>query len=211
MMQRREKRRAEPPMAVATQSTAVNKTGSWRYARPVFLERIAPCNEACPAGEDIDTVMFLNGQEQFIDAYLKIREENPFPGICGRVCLHPCEKACNRGLFDGAVSIRGLERFVSDWARAKGYPSPTPSRKSDKKMAVIGSGPAGLSCAHFLSLLGHQITLFERERSPGGMLRWAIPEYRLPGDVLAWEIEQVLSSGIEFQRNTPVGQGGPFL
>jgi len=196
----------KPRLAISTQSTAINRTGSWRYAKPVFLERIAPCNEACPLGEDIDTVMFLNSQERFIEAYQKIREENPFPGICGRVCIHPCEGACSRRSFDEAVSIRGLERFVADRAREKDVAAGAPNRKTGRKIGIIGGGPAGLSCAYFSALLGHQVTVFEVEARPGGMLRQAIPEYRLPTNVLDWEIEQVLSLGITLRVKTLVGR-----
>ncbi len=201
-MGRKNTKTTTPPLAISTQSTATNLTGSWRYAKPVFLERIAPCHEACPAGEDIDTVMFLNSQDRFIEAYQKIREENPFPGICGRVCLHPCERACNREFFDEAVSIRALERFVADRAMEKKVPAEAPVRTSGKKIGVIGSGPAGLSCAYFSVLLGHRVTVFEGEEKPGGMLRYAIPEYRLPSDILDWEIDQVLSLGIDLRLKT---------
>jgi 2-oxoacid:acceptor oxidoreductase delta subunit (pyruvate/2-ketoisovalerate family) len=194
-----------PSLAVSTQSTAVNRTGSWRYSKPVFLERIAPCNEGCPAGEDIDTVMFLNSRERFTEAYQKILEENPFPGICGRVCLHPCEAACYRRFYDESVSIRVLERFVADQASKGGFPVKHADKKTGRKIGIIGSGPAGLSCAYFSALLGHQITVFEKEEKPGGMLRYAIPEYRLPQDVLDREIEQVLSLGIDLRLKTAVG------
>jgi len=205
-MRKKEKKLFEPPLALSTQSTAANLTGSWRYAKPVFLERIAPCQEACPAGEDIDTVMLLNSQGRFVEAYQKIREENPFPGVCGRVCLHPCEGACNRKFFDEAVSIRVLERFVADRAREKGTPIETPGRTSGKKIGIIGSGPAGLSCAYFSALLGHRVTVFEGEEKPGGMLRYAIPEYRLPSDILDWEIDQVLALGIDLRVKTHLGR-----
>ena len=197
--------RVDPPMSIATQSSTVNQTGTWRYAKPVFLERIAPCTEACPAGEDTDRVMLLASQGKFGEAYRKIREENPFPGICGRVCPHPCEKACNRQFFDSAVSIRHLERFAGDYARAQGTAPEPPARPTGRRIAVVGSGPAGLSCAYFAARLGHGVTVFEAGESPGGMLRHAIPEYRLPADILEWEIEQVLSSGITLHCNTRVG------
>jgi len=194
------------PLAIPPQSTSVNKTGTWRYATPVFLERVAPCNEACPAGEDIDKVMFLHSQGRFIEAYQKIREENPFPGICGRICLHPCEKVCNRHFFDEAVSIRALERFASDYAKKKGFAPGPPLRRAGKKVAIVGSGPAGLSCAYFLIRLGYGVTLFEKEERPGGMLRRAIPEYRLPKNILDWEVEQVLSMGVTLRLNTHIGE-----
>ena len=196
---------AGPPMSIATQSSVINQTGTWRYAKPVFLERIAPCAEACPAGEDIDRVMLLASQGRFVEAYRKIREENPFPGICGRVCPHPCEEACNRRLFDSPVSIRQLERFASDYARAQGAAPEAPDRPTGRRVAVVGGGPAGLSCAYFAARLGHSVTIFEAEESVGGMLRRVIPEYRLPINVLRWEIEQVLSAGITLLCNTRVG------
>ena len=205
-MGRKNTRTTAPALAISTQSTAIHRTGSWRYAKPVFLERIAPCHEACPAGEDIDTVMFLNSQGRFIEAYQKIREENPFPGICGRVCPHPCEGVCNRGVFDEAVSIRALERFVADRAREKEVPTGIPERTPGKKIGIIGSGPAGLSCAYFSALLGHRVTVFEGEGKPGGMLRYTIPEYRLPSDILDWEIDRVLSVGIDLRVKTLLGR-----
>ncbi len=204
-MNKGKKKSIGPPLAIPSQSTSVNKTGTWRYAKPVFLERIAPCDEACPAGEDIDKVMLLNSQGRFIEAYQKIKEENPFPGICGRICLHPCEKACNRRLFDEAVSIRALERFASDYAIEKDFAPEPPLRRGGKKVAIVGSGPAGLSCAYFLVRLGYRVTLFEKEESAGGMLRWVIPEYRLPRNILDWEVEQILSMGVTLRLNTHVG------
>ncbi len=194
------------PMSIASQSSAVNRTGSWRYEKPVFLERVAPCNGACPAGEDIDRVMLLNGQERFGDAYLKILEENPFPSVCGRVCPHPCEQACNRQFFDEAVSIRALERFAGDYAREQGISAlPTARPQTGKRIAVVGSGPAGLSCAYFSASLGHDVTVFEAEQIPGGMLSHAIPAYRLPADVLCREIDRVLSTGITLRCAARIG------
>ncbi len=200
----------ETPIAASNRSTAIRKTGGWRYAKPVFLERIAPCNEACPAGEDIDTIMALNSQKRFIEAYQKITDENPLPGTCGRVCTHPCEGACNRNFLDEAVSIRGLERFVSDWARERDFAPKVPPKGNDEKVGIVGSGPAGLSCAYFLAQLGYRVTIFEREARPGGMLRCAIPEYRLPTHVLDWEVEQIFSLGIDLQTNTFVGRDLPI-
>jgi NADPH-dependent glutamate synthase beta subunit-like oxidoreductase/Pyruvate/2-oxoacid:ferredoxin oxidoreductase delta subunit len=203
---RKEKVGSDLILAISTQSTEANRTGAWRYVRPYFVDQIAPCHEGCPAGEDIEAVMYLSSQKRFLDAYEKIREENPFPGICGRVCPHPCEAVCNRRFFDEPVSIRGIERFVSDHARSKGAAPPLRPKGSGRSVAVIGAGPAGLSCAYFSSLLGHQVTVFEEKAKPGGLLRYVIPEYRLPQQVVEWEIGQILSLGIAVETCTRVGR-----
>ena len=145
---------------------------------------IAPCQEACPAGNPIPQFLYSLSQGNADEALLTLLRENPFPGVCGRVCFHPCEVDCNRGQYDESVSINSLERYVFD-ATLEHVPDLQPLPNADpKQVAVVGSGPAGLSCAYFLSLLGHQVTLFEAKKELGGVLRWGIPEYRLPKTVL---------------------------
>src|SRR5512136_2382286 len=140
-----------PPMAAAKEPTTPIRTGTWRFDRPVFVSRLAPCGEACPLGEDIPAIMALNGKGDFEGAYLKILEENPFPGICGRICFHPCERVCNRGRFDEAVSIKDLEwSAFKETQTREPIPGGTESEKGHK-VAVLGGGPAGLSCAYFLA------------------------------------------------------------
>ncbi len=202
----RRRRFIDPPMSVATESSAVNRTGTWRFARPVFVRRVGPCTEACPAEEKIDEVMLLASQGRFADAYRLIRQDNPLPGVCGRVCLHFCEGACHRRSFDEAVSIRSVERAIADQAMEQGIAPDLPSHAMGGEIAVVGSGPAGLSAAYFLRMRGHKVTIFEAQASAGGMLRQAIPEYRLPKRVLDWEIDQVLSPGVDFRGGTRVGR-----
>ena len=155
----------EHPMAAARESTAVFRTGTWRFERPVFVERTAPCSETCPLGENIPAIMALHERGLHREALEKILEENPLPGLCGRTCFHPCERVCNRARFDEAVSIRDLERFAAEHTpEAPSMESFAESRPS--AVAVLGGGPAGISCAWFLARLGHRVTLME----PGNRL-----------------------------------------
>jgi NADPH-dependent glutamate synthase beta subunit-like oxidoreductase len=203
-----------PPIAVSLEDMGFNRTGGWRYLRPIYEEKLAPCRGACPAGTDLPRVLTLISDGKFIEAYHLIREENPLPGICGRVCYHPCEAACNRGEFDEAVSIRALERFVADVAFDEGGEKPKGKLKADRrkpaaqaaKIAIVGSGPAGLACAYFLAREGFSATIYEAEPEPGGMLRVGIPPYRLPREVLDREIEAIARLGVEFELKCRVGQ-----
>lgn len=184
-----------------------NRTGSWRFLRPRYQDKVAPCAEACPAGEDIARVQLLAGQGAFAQAWLRIREENPLPGVCGRVCHHPCEASCNRGEYDAPVSVNSLERHLADHARRQGLTPPPPSGPpSGKRVAVVGAGPAGLTAAFFLRRLGHGVDLFDAREEPGGLLRYAIPEYRLPTDALAWEAGLILGEGVRFHPRRRLGQ-----
>ena len=199
------KQPAIPPMALSLEGTRATRTGTWRYLTPIYQNKAAPCNEGCPAGEDIEAAMILSGQEDYLGAWEKITRENPLPRVCGRVCFHPCEKACNRREFDEPASINALERFVGDRAfqTGKAYAPVQPKKK--EKAAVIGSGPAGLSCAYHLASLGYRVTLFEAEAELGGMLRYGIPAYRLPREVLDQEIRNILSLGVEARPRTRLG------
>ncbi|RLB09442.1 MAG: hypothetical protein DRG59_02355 [Deltaproteobacteria bacterium] len=179
-----------------------NKTGSWRFLRPRYLEKTAPCSSACPVGQDIPRIQMLAVQGSFKEAWELLLSENPFPGTCGRVCFHPCESACNRLEFDEAVAIRMIERFLADTAsRYELQPRLNKLAEKGKKVAIIGSGPGGLSAAYFLALLGYSCDVFESSNKPGGMLRWAIPFYRLPLKVLEEEIARIESLGVRIFCN----------
>ena len=195
-----------PIMCVSTEGTLASKTGTWRYLTPKYKNKIAPCRAACPAGEDVESVMVLAGEENYLDAWDKITEENPLPRVCGRVCFHPCEAACSRNELDEPVSINALERFAGDMAHEAGRGFDAPLQKRKERVAVIGSGPAGLSCTYHLSRMGYAATLFEAQPQLGGVLRYGIPAYRLPKDVLEQEIERIISLGVEVKTGVRLGQ-----
>ena len=192
-----------PPGSITFSDMSWNRTGSWRYLKPRFVGKISPCNGACPAGNDVEGFMFLAGEGRYQEAVEKILEESPFPAVCGRVCYHPCESSCNRRTLDEAVSIQEIERFISQY-EPRHYPKPGQARQ--ERVAVVGTGPAGLTCAYHLAKLGYGVTVFEKEKSLGGMLRLGIPAYRLPRDVLDREIERILNLGIEVKSGWRVGQ-----
>ena len=177
---------------------------------PSYQTKMPPCEANCPAGEPIQTTTLLVQDGRFEEALANIRAENPFPGTCGRVCFHPCETDCNRNEFDEGIAANAIERAAFDFALADKLNQPTPREKSGKRVAIIGSGPAGMSCAYFLALLGHEITVFEASPVPGGIPRIGIPEYRLPGDVVDREINQIAKLGIEIKTGTSVGKDIPF-
>ena len=199
-----------PPMAMSLQSTEANKTGTWRYLKPVPVEGIAPCNEACLVAQDIERMILHVTRGKFQEAYAQLSVENPMPSVLGRVCPHPCEGSCNRGEYDEPVSIQALERFIGDWGLKHGrFSSPLrPVRKAE--IAVIGSGPAGLSCSYHLARMGYKVTIFESMPALGGKLRWAIPDYRLPKRILDQEIEKILSLGIRVRKKVKVGRDISF-
>ena len=199
-----------PPMAMSLQSTVGNKTGTWRYLKPVPVEGIAPCNEACLVAQDIERMILYITKGKFQEAYAQLSVENPMPSVLGRVCPHPCEGSCNRGEYDEPVSIQALERFIGDWGLKHGrFSSPLrPMRKEE--IAVIGSGPAGLSCSYHLARMGYKVTILELMPVLGGKLRWAIPDYRLPKKILDQEIEKILSLGIRVRKKVKVGRDIPF-
>jgi NADPH-dependent glutamate synthase beta subunit-like oxidoreductase/Pyruvate/2-oxoacid:ferredoxin oxidoreductase delta subunit len=196
-----------PSIVRSMGSMSWNHTGAWRNLRPRYQGKVAPCSEACPAGEDIARIEYLVREGALEEAWRRIREENPFPGVCGRVCPHPCESACNRREFDKPVSINSIERHLADFAWNKGFvASPITTPPSGKRVAVVGAGPAGLAASVFLRRLGHVVDLYDAREEAGGMLRYAIPEYRLPRDVLAWEVGLVLSEGVRFHPRRHFGQ-----
>lgn len=172
-----------------------------------FDDRIAPCQQTCPAEIDIPKYIMQIKHGDYEGAVNTIRERNPLLLSCGRVCPHPCEVKCRRGLEDQAVSINQLKRFVADHEMNSGAHLPiSVAPSTGKKAAVIGGGPAGLSCAFFLRRLGHDVTIFDDNPKLGGMIRYGIPEYRLPKEVLAWEIQGILDLGVEHKANVKLGR-----
>jgi NADPH-dependent glutamate synthase beta subunit-like oxidoreductase len=191
-------------------TTESNKTGSWRFLRPRYEEKTSPCSAACPAAEDIGRIEMLTAQGSFKEAWETILMENPFPGVCGRVCYHPCERVCNRSEYDQAVAIHTLERFLADTAsryELKPALERLPAKK--QRIAVVGSGPSGLAAAYFLARLGYETDVFEAMAEPGGVLRWGIPLYRLPAGVLKKEIANVQDLGVHIHCGVPAT--APFL
>ena len=168
----------------------------------------APCSNDCPAGVDVPLYVSLVGANRIDEALATHLERNPFPLVCARVCPHPCERRCRRGQIDSPVAIRAVKRYMVDTA---GDLDPRRmvrenSHVASKKVAVIGAGPAGLSCAYFIRRMGYAVTIFEKEQHPGGMMTCAIPEYRLPRPILQKEIEWILGTGIELKLNTQIGK-----
>ena len=173
-----------------------------------FADCIGPCQLACPAGVDIQGYIALAALGKHRDAVALIKEKNPLPAVCGRVCTRPCEvKGCRRALRDEAVGVDYIKRALSDLDLADTEPwRPSLAPPNGRKVAVVGAGPAGLSCAYFLALRGYKVTMFEAQPEAGGMLRYGIPEYRLPKDVLDLEVNQILDLGVELSTNVQLGR-----
>ncbi len=185
-------------------SSLANHTGTWRTVRPVYVSRLPPCNAACPAGENTQGWLFHAESGDYQAAWRELMKNNPLPAVMGRVCYHPCENACNRGQLDEAVGIHAVERFLGDEALLKGWRVTVEAPDSGKKVLVVGAGPSGLSAAYHLRLMGHQVLLLEAGPMAGGMMRFGIPKYRLPRDVLDAEIQRILDMGIELRLNCRV-------
>ena len=166
--------------------------------------KVSPCMAACPAGTDIRGYNALVQQGKLEEAAQKLRQANPFPGITGRICFHPCEKECARNAVDGAVNINAVEQFLGDLD----LPEEQPAVRHTAKVAVVGSGPAGLSCACFMARMGYPVTVFEAAPRPGGMLRYGIPAYRLPDAVVEAHVARLEALGVSFRCNTRIGKGG---
>ena len=185
-------------------ATTAGRVGPVRSRMPVYMDFMPPCNNACPAGENIQEYLRLVRMGQIHEAWNELVRNNPFPAIHGRVCYHTCEGACNRGCLDQSISIHGVERFLGDKALEEGWAFSAPDVKTDFKVLVIGSGPAGLSCAYHLARLGHSVEVRDGGEQPGGMMRYGIPEYRLPRDVLDAEINRIRDLGVTFTQNHSV-------
>ena len=185
-------------------SQAEGRVGPVRSRRPVYLDMLPPCNAGCPAGENIQEWLRLIKAGNAVAAWRQLVKDNPFPAIHGRVCYHPCETACNRGDLDSAVSIHSVERYLGDLALTNNWQFPKPRRRSGRRVMVVGAGPSGLSAAYHLTRLGHEVEVFDAGEKPGGMMRYGIPEYRLPRDVLDGEIARLVELGVVFRQNTPI-------
>jgi formate dehydrogenase beta subunit len=169
-------------------------------------EVLVPCTAACPAGVDIPRYIRLIADGKYAEAEAVIREKVPFPAVLGRVCFHPCEEVCRRGEVNEAMAICDLKRFAADQDTGLWKSGLQTAPSTGKKVAIVGSGPSGLTSAYYLTVFGHQVTVFESESEAGGMLRWGIPAYRLPTDVLESEVDDLLSLGIELKTDTPIGK-----
>ncbi|WP_238918756.1 NAD(P)-binding protein [Clostridium sp. YIM B02555] len=167
------------------------------------LDQPVPCVALCPAGVDIPGYIALISEKRYADAVRLIRKDNPFPTTCALICEHPCEARCRRNMIDDSVNIRGLKRYAVDHAGK--VPVPACSTATGKRVAIIGGGPGGLSAAYFLSLMGHKVTIFEKREKLGGMLRYGIPNYRLPRKRLEEDIEAIISTGVEIKTGITIG------
>ncbi len=198
---------SEHPFAITLEvgSSRQNHTGSWRVERPVYVDRLPPCNDACPAGENIQRWLYEAESGAYEAAWRSLVEDNPLPAICGRVCFHPCETACNRAKVDEAVGVHAVERFLGDAAITHGWQLPPPATPSGLRVLVVGSGPSGLSAAYHLTRLGHEVVIYEAAPSAGGMLRYGIPKYRLPREVIDAEIRSICDLGVTIELNHAVG------
>jgi NADPH-dependent glutamate synthase beta subunit-like oxidoreductase len=178
--------------------------GPVRSRRPVYLDLLPPCNAGCPAGENIQAWLALARAGEYERAWRTLTEANPLPAVHGRVCYHPCEAACNRAELDSAVSIHGVERFLGDLALEKTWAFASPPPPTGKRVLIVGAGPSGLSAAYHLARLGHEVEIHDAGPEPGGMMRYGIPAYRLPRDVLGAEIARIAALGVRIFTGRPV-------
>ena len=197
---------SDHPFAITLQvgTSLANLTGAWRTSRPVYVDRLPPCNHACPAGENIQGWLYHAESGDYEAAWRTLTTDNPMPAVMGRVCYHPCETACNRAKIDEAVGINSVERFLGDMAIRHGWRFAPPISESGNRVLVVGAGPSGLSAAYHLRRLGHAVEIHEAGPFAGGMMRFGIPKYRLPREVLDAEIERILDVGVTLKLNAKV-------
>ena len=174
-------------------------TGARRTRRPVYEDFLPPCNNACPAGENIQAWLGLAQAGQYHEAWQKLIEENPMPAIHGRVCYHPCEDGCNRAFVDSSVSIHAVERFLGDKAIEEGWKVQFRPKPGGKRVLVVGAGPSGLSAAYHLARLGHAVEVYEAGPMAGGMMHFGIPAYRLPRNIISAEVNRIEEVGVKFR------------
>ena len=198
------------PMSVSRYSTRDLATGNWRTFRPVYATRPSPCNLDCPAGTDVRAFLSFAADGDAEGAWRTIRAHNPLPGVCGRVCYHPCERQCNRLALDEPVAIHAVERAIAEEARRRRFDLAFAEGSEHTPAAVVGAGPAGLSAAHHLARRGYQVTVFDAMPEPGGMLRYGIPAYRLPRHVLDAEIDLLRAMGVRLVGDARFGANRPF-
>lgn len=194
-----------PMVAESVANMTFNRTGSWKYAEPFYRGGTPPCNHLCLTAQDIVRQLALVAEGRFAEALALLREANPFPAIVGRVCPHPCEKDCNRRPLGGVVAVSRIERFLGDWG-IEHEVRYAPEAKRPERVAVVGSGPAGLSCAFYLARRGHPVTVYEALDVIGGMLRTGIPSYRLPRNVLDRELEIFNGLPVTFECGRRLGK-----
>ena len=200
-----------PISAMTVDDMTWNLTGSWRNVRPYYDFKTSPCRVGCPAHEDIQRYIFLAMEGLYEEAWRTIIENNPMPAVTGRVCFHPCMEKCTRKDFDQAINIPAIERALGDMGIENAGWMKRAKATQKQRVAVVGGGPAGLSCAFYLAQKGYPVTLFEADRALGGVLRWGIPEYRLPNETLDKVVQAILDSGpITVKANTAVGRDVDF-
>ncbi|MCS7258350.1 MAG: NAD(P)-binding protein [candidate division WOR-3 bacterium] len=203
-----------PEWAISMTSTLLNRTGSWRTFRPVYENKTPPCSYRCPVHEKIPIYCDYLKRGMIKEAYFTIIENNPFPAITGRVCYHPCELECNRKDYDETLSIHNIERYIGDWGLKQVSVKELRKQSAEKskgsqqklKIAIIGSGPAGMTAAFYLACEGHTVTVYERQAKLGGLLRYGIPAYRLPKKILDNEINRLKLLGVNFQTGVSLGK-----
>jgi len=178
--------------------------GPVRVRRPVYVDLLAPCQHACPAGEDVRGWIGLAQAGMYREAWTMLVRDNPLPAVLGRVCYHPCESACNRGALDAPVSSHAIERFLGDRAAEKRWPFEPAAAPSGKRVLIVGAGPCGLSAAYHLLRCGHVVEIHEAQSSAGGMMSFGIPAYRLPRETLRVEIGRLTAMGLQMVFNHPV-------